>query len=90
MGGFGSGRRGGGPTVESEFAFRIDIDALRRQHLGSRAIRAQRKANVQLRDHPRAQSRSRFRNRARGFVVLTQHLLEGITIDRWRRFMTGE
>jgi hypothetical protein len=27
MGGFGSGRYGGGPTAES--AFRIDIDALR-------------------------------------------------------------
>ena len=24
MGGYGSGRRGGGPTVESEFAFRIE------------------------------------------------------------------
>jgi hypothetical protein len=33
MGGYGSGRRGGGPTVESEFAFRIDIDALRRDGL---------------------------------------------------------
>jgi hypothetical protein len=33
MGGFGSGRGGGGPTVESEFAFRIDIDALRRHGL---------------------------------------------------------
>jgi hypothetical protein len=38
MGGFGSGRRGGGPTVES--AFRMDIDVLRRHgliRLGSRA-----------------------------------------------------
>jgi hypothetical protein len=37
MGGFGSGRRGGRPTVES--AFRIDIDVLRRHgmiRLGSR------------------------------------------------------
>ena len=34
MGGFGSGHRGGGgPTIESEFAFRIDIDALRRDGL---------------------------------------------------------
>src|SRR5262249_10343021 len=33
MGGYGSGRGGGGPTVESEFAFRIDIDALRRDGL---------------------------------------------------------
>jgi hypothetical protein len=31
MGGYGSGGRGGGPTVES--AFRIDIDALRRHGL---------------------------------------------------------
>jgi hypothetical protein len=41
MGGFGSGHRGGGgPTVESEFAFRIDIDALHRDgliRLGARA-----------------------------------------------------
>jgi hypothetical protein len=40
MGGFGSGRGGGGPTVEGEFAFRIDIDALRRDgliRLGARA-----------------------------------------------------
>jgi hypothetical protein len=33
MGGYGSGRGGGGPTVESECAFRIDIDALRRDDL---------------------------------------------------------
>jgi hypothetical protein len=33
MGGYGSGRSGGGPTVESEGAFRIDIDALRRDGL---------------------------------------------------------
>jgi hypothetical protein len=31
MGGFGSGRYGGGPTVES--TFRIDIDSLRRHGL---------------------------------------------------------
>ena len=40
MGGFGSGRSSGRPTVESEFAFRIDIDALRRDgliRLGARA-----------------------------------------------------
>jgi hypothetical protein len=40
MGGYGSGRGGGGPTIESEFAFRIDIDALRRDgliRLGARA-----------------------------------------------------
>jgi hypothetical protein len=40
MGGYGSGRSGGEPTVESEFAFRIDIDALRRDgliRLGARA-----------------------------------------------------
>src|SRR5262245_9421052 len=40
MGGFGSGRYGGGPTVESAGAFRIDIDALRRDgliRLGARA-----------------------------------------------------
>jgi hypothetical protein len=39
-GGFGSGRSGGRPTVESEFTFRIDIDALRRDGLillGARA-----------------------------------------------------
>jgi hypothetical protein len=40
LGGFGSGRYGGGPTVESAGAFRIDIDALRRDgliRLGARA-----------------------------------------------------
>ena len=31
MGGYGSGRRGGGPTVQS--AFRVEIDALRRDGL---------------------------------------------------------
>jgi hypothetical protein len=31
MGGFGSGRHGGGPTVESTFG--IDIDSLRRHGL---------------------------------------------------------
>jgi hypothetical protein len=35
----------------------------------SRAIQARRKANVQLRDRPRAHSRSKFRKGARGFVV---------------------
>src|SRR5215813_13729567 len=40
MGGYGNGRRGGGPTVESEFAFRIDIDALRRDGLIRLGVRA--------------------------------------------------
>src|SRR5262245_60034620 len=35
MGGYGSGRYGGGPTAES--AFRIDIDALRRRGWSRRA-----------------------------------------------------
>jgi len=34
IGGFGSGRHGGGPTVESAGALRIDIDALRRDGSG--------------------------------------------------------
>jgi hypothetical protein len=38
MGGFGSGRYGGGPTAES--AFRIDIDALRRDGLIRFGVRA--------------------------------------------------